>query len=113
MGVILNRPIGQALGEMDDQFKGGSFSDVPVFEGGPVENEKLIVAAWEWLSHLIPSSYTLESIWKRPSLSNLKTNKYKSLASSGIQVGRLGSWRMNWMKRLGLFPRWTTIFFKK
>ena len=25
LGVILNRPIGQALGEMDDQFKGGFF----------------------------------------------------------------------------------------
>ena len=57
LGVILNRPIGQALGEMDDQFKGGSFSDVPVFEGGPVENEKLIVAAWEWLES--PNSFKL------------------------------------------------------
>ena len=42
---------------MDDQFKGGSFSDVPVFEGGPVENEKLIVAAWEWLES--PNSFKL------------------------------------------------------
>jgi len=30
---------------------------VPVFEGGPVETDKLIVAAWEWLES--PSSFKL------------------------------------------------------
>ena len=30
---------------------------MPVFEGGPVETDKLIVAAWEWLES--PSSFKL------------------------------------------------------
>ena len=50
VGVILNRPLGQTLDQLDHQFKVGSFGKVPVFEGGPVEKDKLIVAAWEWLN---------------------------------------------------------------
>ena len=55
--VILNRPIGQTLDQLDNQFKVGSFGKVPVFEGGPVEKDKLIVAAWEWLDS--PTSFKL------------------------------------------------------
>ena len=57
LGVILNRPTGQRLGELDKQFEDNAFADVPVFEGGPVEQEKLIVAGWEWLDS--PSSFKL------------------------------------------------------
>jgi len=57
LGVILNRPIGKSLGDLDNQFKSLDFADVPVFEGGPVEREKLIVAAWQWLSE--PTSFKL------------------------------------------------------
>ena len=57
LGVILNRPIGQTLGELYSSFLSKPFSGVPVFEGGPVEQDKLIVAAWEWLDS--PSSFKL------------------------------------------------------
>lgn len=57
LGVILNRPLGQTLGELDSSFQNEIFSEVPVFEGGPVEKDKLIVAAWEWLES--PSSFKL------------------------------------------------------
>ena len=57
VGVILNRPLGQTLDQLDNQFKVGSFGKVPVFEGGPVEKDKLIVAAWEWLDS--PTSFKL------------------------------------------------------
>jgi|TARA_E500000178_G_scaffold353583_2_gene419897 putative transcriptional regulator len=57
VGVILNRPLGQTLDQLDNQFKIGTFGKVPVFEGGPVERDKLIVAAWEWLES--PSSFKL------------------------------------------------------
>lgn len=57
LGVILNRPLGQSLGELDASFQNKSFAEVPVFEGGPVETDKLIVAAWEWLES--PSSFKL------------------------------------------------------
>ncbi len=57
VGVILNRPLGQNLAQLDNQFKIGSFGSTPVFEGGPVEKDKLIVAAWEWLDS--PTSFKL------------------------------------------------------
>jgi len=57
LGVILNRPLGQTLGELDSSFQNKNFAEVPVFEGGPVETEKLIIAAWEWLDS--PTSFKL------------------------------------------------------
>jgi putative transcriptional regulator len=57
VGVILNRPLNQSLDQLDNQFQTGSFGKIPVFEGGPVEKDKLIVAAWEWLDS--PSSFKL------------------------------------------------------
>ena len=57
LGVILNRPTGKRLGDLDQQFQVVDFADVPVFEGGPVEKDKLIVAGWEWLES--PSSFKL------------------------------------------------------
>jgi len=49
IGVILNRPIHKSLTELDITLDCGELADVPVFEGGPVEKDKLIIAAWEWL----------------------------------------------------------------
>ena len=49
IGVILNRPMNRTLEELDDQFKGNPYGSIPVYEGGPVEKDKIIVAAWEWM----------------------------------------------------------------
>lgn len=57
LGVILNRPMGRKLSDLDSSFIGKSFGETPVYEGGPVEKEKLIIAAWEWLDS--PSSFKL------------------------------------------------------
>ena len=57
LGVILNRPLGKTLCEMDLSFKDKYFENLPVFEGGPVEKDKLIVAAWEWME--TPSAFKL------------------------------------------------------
>ena len=67
VGVILNRPLDQTLSELDNQFKVGSFGSTPVFEGGPVEKDKLIVAAWEWLDSPTLSNFTSELILKKES----------------------------------------------
>ena len=45
MGVVLNRPTGQTLGEMDEAFASGVLADVPVFAGGPVQTDRLIICA--------------------------------------------------------------------
>ncbi len=57
LGVILNRPMGKRLHQLDKQFKNFSLGDCEVFEGGPVEREKLIIAAWEWRDS--PESFRL------------------------------------------------------
>jgi len=57
LGVILNRPLGKTLCEIDLSFEDKYFEGLPVFEGGPVEKDKLIIAAWEWME--TPSAFKL------------------------------------------------------
>lgn len=49
LGVIVNRETGRKLGEFAGEWTSSSLADVPVFAGGPVASEKLILAAWKWL----------------------------------------------------------------
>lgn len=48
MGVILNRPLGKTLGEADESFADSPLGKIPLYEGGPVETERVIFAAWHW-----------------------------------------------------------------
>jgi putative transcriptional regulator len=47
MGVVLNRPLGQRLGELNGEFALGPLTSVPIFSGGPVETKQLLLAAWQ------------------------------------------------------------------
>ncbi len=47
MGVVLNRPLGKRLGELQGDFALGPLAAVPVFKGGPVQLDQLILAAWQ------------------------------------------------------------------
>jgi putative transcriptional regulator len=47
MGVVLNRPMGKRLGEFSGDFAMGPLAAVPLFKGGPVQTEQLVLAAWE------------------------------------------------------------------
>ncbi len=49
LGVVINRPIGKSLGEMKAEFAYSPLSEVPVFNGGPVSRQNLILAAWKWV----------------------------------------------------------------
>ncbi len=46
MGVVLNRPAGKSLGELDPAFALGALAQVPLFEGGPVQTTQVILCAW-------------------------------------------------------------------
>ena len=46
MGVVLNRPTGKRLGELGTDFALGPLAGVPVFQGGPVQTEQLVLCAW-------------------------------------------------------------------
>lgn len=47
MGVVLNRPLGRTLGQLDPGFALGPLASVPLYRGGPVREEQLILCAWQ------------------------------------------------------------------
>jgi putative transcriptional regulator len=47
MGVVLNRPLGKQLGNLNPQFAASALARVPLYQGGPVQTEQLILAAWQ------------------------------------------------------------------
>ncbi len=48
LGFILNRPVGQNAGELDIGGALEHVAHVPLFEGGPVQRNQVIVASLEW-----------------------------------------------------------------
>ncbi len=49
MGVVLNRPLDKQLGELNTEFAFGPLAGVPLYSGGPVAPEQLILVCWQWL----------------------------------------------------------------
>jgi putative transcriptional regulator len=47
MGVVLNRPLGKRLGDLNAKFAASPLAAVPVYQGGPVQTQQLILAAWQ------------------------------------------------------------------
>jgi len=48
LGVILNRPTGQTLGEKFPEQAFDKLANIRIFEGGPVDHGQLILTAWKW-----------------------------------------------------------------
>lgn len=48
IGVVVNRPIGQTLGQHNPEFAHSPLARVPLFTGGPVARDQLILTAWKW-----------------------------------------------------------------
>lgn len=46
MGVVLNRPLGRRLGQLNAEFALSPLAAVPLFQGGPVQTEQLLLCAW-------------------------------------------------------------------
>jgi putative transcriptional regulator len=47
MGVVLNRPVGKRLGELSGDFALSPLASVPLFTGGPVQTDQLVLVAWQ------------------------------------------------------------------
>jgi len=47
MGVVLNRPLAKRLGELSGDFALGPLASVPLFKGGPVQTDQLVLVAWQ------------------------------------------------------------------
>lgn len=50
MGVVLNRPLGKQMGELNAEFAHSPLAGVPLYYGGPVEPEQLIIVTWQWIA---------------------------------------------------------------
>src|SRR2546423_7856374 len=48
IGVIINRPLEKNIAELVSETRPENLADVPVFFGGPVGNNQLMLAAFEW-----------------------------------------------------------------
>lgn len=48
LGVIVNRPMDQTLGEYDSELMYSDLASVPLYFGGPVADDKLVLVAWKW-----------------------------------------------------------------
>lgn len=48
IGIILNRPMHQRLEEIRGIFANSPLADVPVYEGGPVNQEDILLTIWKW-----------------------------------------------------------------
>ncbi len=48
MGVVMNRPLGKKLGQLNAEFALSPLSDVPLFQGGPVQTDQLLLCAWKF-----------------------------------------------------------------
>ena len=46
LGVVVNRPYGRSLGQLQPDFASTSLSGVPLFEGGPVSTDRLAFGGW-------------------------------------------------------------------
>lgn len=49
MGVVLNRPLGRQLGELNADFALSPLAGVPLYAGGPVDPAHLILVTWQWV----------------------------------------------------------------
>ena len=47
LGVILNRPLGRVLGDEAEPFTYTVLADIPLYLGGPVAPQQVILAAWQ------------------------------------------------------------------
>ena len=48
LGVIINRPLDKNVADLMSETPPAGLADVPVFLGGPVGKDQLMVAAFEW-----------------------------------------------------------------
>ena len=48
LGVIINRPTEQSLGNLREDLNTPLLRNLPVYEGGPVATGDILLAAWKW-----------------------------------------------------------------
>jgi putative transcriptional regulator len=89
MGVVLNRPLGKRLGELSGDFALGALAGVPLFTGGPVQNEQLVLAAWQVREDGFRLHFGIEPDKAQQLLAEEGTHVRGFLGYSGWSAGQL------------------------
>jgi putative transcriptional regulator len=89
MGVVLNRPLGKRLGELKGDFAQGPLSPTPIFTGGPVQTEQLILAAWQSRDDVFQLHFGIDPEKAVQMLADSTTRLRAYLGYSGWSAGQL------------------------
>ena len=89
MGVVLNRPLGKRLGELKGDFALGPLSETPIFTGGPVQTDQLILAAWRSSGDTFQLHFGIDPDKAIQMLSDGSTRLRAYLGYSGWTAGQL------------------------
>ncbi|MBL9213807.1 MAG: YqgE/AlgH family protein [Opitutaceae bacterium] len=89
MGVVLNRPMGKRLGELSGDFALGALASVPLFHGGPVQTEQLVLAAWQTRSDGFRLHFGIDPDKAEQLLGEEGTHVRGFLGYSGWSAGQL------------------------
>ena len=89
MGVVLNRPLGKRLGELSGDFALGPLAGVPLFSGGPVQTDQLVLAAWQTRSDGFRLHFGIEPDKALQLLAEDGTHVRGFLGYSGWSAGQL------------------------
>jgi putative transcriptional regulator len=89
MGVVLNRPLGKRLGELKGDFALGPLAGIPIFQGGPVQTDQLILAAWQSGADSFQLHFGIDPERATQMLSDETTRVRAYLGYSGWSAGQL------------------------
>jgi putative transcriptional regulator len=89
MGVVLNRPLGKRLGELKGDFALGPLSETPIYTGGPVQTDQLILAAWHSSGDAFQLHFGIDPDKAIQMLSDGSTRIRAYLGYSGWSAGQL------------------------
>lgn len=89
MGVVLNRPLGKRLGELSGEFALGPLAGVPLYNGGPVQTQQLVLAAWQTRDDGFRLHFGVEPDKARQLLEEEGTHVRGFLGYSGWSAGQL------------------------
>jgi putative transcriptional regulator len=89
MGVVLNRPLGQRLGEVQGEFALGGLAAVPLFSGGPVQVDRLLLVVWQTRSDGFRLHFGIEPERAEQWLAEPGSHVRAFLGYSGWSAGQL------------------------
>ncbi|HEY1791912.1 MAG TPA: YqgE/AlgH family protein [Opitutaceae bacterium] len=89
MGVVLNRPLGKRLGELKGDFALGPLASTPIFTGGPVQTEQLILAAWQSKEDAFQLHFGIDPERAAQMVADQSTKLRAYLGYSGWSAGQL------------------------